>query len=125
MGVLSGQDELVDRQQTDMLDGIMFSSIFSKFHQNWKTFEPSQNSGLWTNTLIRILDLETGMTSTLFNDEKWILYFFFHTNGQEKGCGATGSNSTAADGLAYVVVDNNVVIKNEIIEKDFNNSQFW
>ena len=59
------------------------------------------------------------MTSTLFIVEKWILYFFFHTIGREKGCGATVASSTAAEVLAYVVVDNNVVIKNEFIEKDF------
>ena len=65
------------------------------------------------------------MTSTLFIVEKYVLYFFFHTIGREKGCGATAASSTAAEVVAYVVVDDNVVIKNEIIEKDFNNSQFF
>ena len=96
-----------------------FQQISSKL-KNFRTIPE-----LWTNTLIRILDLETGMTSTLFIVEKWILYFFFHTIGREEGCGATGANSAAAEVLAYVVVDNNVVIKNEIIEEDFNNSQFF
>ena len=98
-----------------------FQQILSKL-KNFRTIPE-----LWT--LDQHLDPDLGSGDR--NDFNFIYrrevnsLFFLSYYRTGKGLWSDRSKLNCCRSLAYVVVNNNVVIKNEIIEKDFNNLQFF